>query len=63
MELPEKQQTWTAWKTKFMEEYVAKKCDKAAREGEEKPCGGAASDAARDKLRRKAATSSAPTPM
>ena len=42
---------------------MAKKCDKAAREGEEKPCGGAASDAAHDKLRHKAATSSAPTPL
>ena len=38
--LPEDQQIWTAWKKTFREVYVAKRRDRAAREGEEKPFSG-----------------------
>ena len=37
--LPGDLKTWTAWKTAFMEAYVAKRQAKAAREGEDKHFG------------------------
>ena len=61
--LPENQQTWTAWKMKFREAYVAKRRAEASREGEDQPFRGAAADAARDQLLHKAAAYSAPTPL
>ena len=60
--LPENQQTWTAWKTKFREAYVAKRHTKAANEGGDKPFGGAVTDAEDDYLLCKLAASLVPSP-
>ena len=50
LKLPGYQQTWTAWKTMFMEAYAVKRWAKYAREGEDKPFGGAAADKAQYQL-------------
>ena len=48
--LPDDQQTWTAWKTKFREVCLAKRRSEAAREGEDKPFGGSALNNAHEQL-------------
>ena len=64
LKLPIDQQKWTAWKTTFMEAYVVKRRAKYAREGEEKPFGGAAADKAQYQLHWRVRTSSAvPAPL
>ena len=55
--LPKNQQTWTGWKTKFREAYVAKRRAEDARDGKDQQFGGAVVDAARDQLCCKAAAS------
>ena len=56
--LPDDQQTRTAWKTTSSEVYMEKRQAEAAREGEDKPFGGAAADKAHDQLHQQAITSS-----
>ena len=49
-EIPDNQQTWTAWKTTLREEYVAKRRSGASREGEDKTFSGSAENGAHNQL-------------
>ena len=52
LKLPYEHQIWTAWKTTFMEAYLAKIRAEAARELEDKPFGGPVANNANEQLRR-----------